>query len=1402
MKMVTISFIIKPMLSNLLKHLSLKWLDKLKINRKIKKISDFLREYDDTFVDSYRFQQVLNRDEVKKLIFTFIFGSKLTSIPKVEFIKQLTKIALDDINSHRKKQGFPLIYQHDDITNYFKDLIDYLEDIRDKEFSYKESALISTIQNSIVESSNDLKIFIKQILIEFSEIKYLESISEKNIKENLERNIKNLNDRYKPAANVDLDLNHYFYAAAHEEKFVYGLKEKLIDLDRLIIKTSQEDDNVCRMSNDLVLAINDFKHISMNNENLSIEKDNLKDFINKMEDTKNEYIKYLSDLQKTKDSQKNYKIIDYLRNLIYLIEDLQSIFQGDFGNLLQNPYLLIHGEGGIGKSHLFARNADYFSENGHEVLLLLGQHFNTTEHPFIQIFKELDFLGKKEVFLNELNQRSEKKKKKFIFMIDALNEGNGKNFWKEYLIDFLNLFEEYSNIFVVMSVRSNFVKSILPDDIENKFPITKIHHTGFLGSSLEDLKPLFEFYKINPLLFPTLNSEAQNPLLLHIYCEVYKEKDFEYNGWNVLQLLNEYTRQINLRISIDKKFEYPSEINLVYKILMKFAEALYNEKTNIMEIGKFYEIVQDISKMYVSNYQGIINSLYEENIITISKQYNQEEIVYFTYERFSDLYIALYLIEQESDKKGTIKDYLEREESLIFAGITEALSIVLPEKLKVELLDYIDNVTDDHKEAFISGLSWRSDNISERSVYWIEKCLDSSNQMLISAIYDEFLKQSFIENSPINGEFLFKHLNSLSMSERDAIWTIYINHSDIPLQLLKLINKDNFYSENFSLQNYRLLCSSWGWFLSSTNIHLRDSATKSLTKLLLVEEHLISYIFKLYKNVNDPYILERILASMYGAILKLKNGYSTSELDRDIYNHFFNKSDVYPNILIRDYVRGILNVFVNKNNAIFDKSVISPPYQSTWYENEISLEDVDFKLKEIQLFSQKKYTGFEKIVRSMTTEYGRGISRYGDFGRYTFGSALSDWSNQFNDQELSNIAVMRILEYGYSEQLHGNYDLEIQEHNRHQNSIERIGKKYQWISLFEILAKITDNFPIIERVNVYTQEYQKQKDDLNKKIVKLIKEGTYFKDIDQINYDGDNDGDRGLEEETYLTEAESIIRVETNVTKYYDGPWMFYLRNIDPSKVDDIKRKKSNFNENFLPKSPDAEWAKTKTEIENIVKFIEYNYDSNEYISLGQMLSQKIKNQKGYEFYDEFFVKSKALLVSKDKMYEYLSIKIKEKENLSVNWPNKIQGFLFEHYDSPFFYEKANFEETVELNLATNAIWEYSWERNTDFSLEDEGSNYLLPCYEIVENLKLYQASEGIWKDETDSIVSLDIASLGFENNLLIRKEKLYIFLEENNFELTWDFYIEKKSNGIYKRYWIMVWFENNELKYQILDEE
>ncbi|MCE3312607.1 hypothetical protein, partial [Staphylococcus aureus] len=88
---------------------------------------------------------------------------------------------------------------------------------------------------------------------------------------------------------------------------------------------------------------------------------------------------------------------------------------------------------------------------------------------------------------------------------------------------------------------------------------------------------------------------------------------------------------------------------------------------------------------------------------------------------------------------------------------------------------------------------------------------------------------------------------------------------------------------------------------------------------------------------------------------------------------------------------------------------------------------------------------------------GRGIAGYGDFGRYVFGYAVKRWENQFeSDQELGNHVIMRVFEMGYDANLHGEFDLSVSSFDRHNNDIERIGKKYQWIAFHELLAKLID----------------------------------------------------------------------------------------------------------------------------------------------------------------------------------------------------------------------------------------------------------------------------------------------------------------------------------------------------------
>lgn len=107
----------------------------------------------------------------------------------------------------------------------------------------------------------------------------------------------------------------------------------------------------------------------------------------------------------------------------------------------------------------------------------------------------------------------------------------------------------------------------------------------------------------------------------------------------------------------------------------------------------------------------------------------------------------------------------------------------------------------------------------------------------------------------------------------------------------------------------------------------------------------------------------------------------------------------------------------------------------------------------------------------MMTNFGRANGMYGDFGRYTFQSALSPWEEQFDIQDLSNIVVKLCLDLGYSPELFSEFDtLDGRYFDRFSNKEERIGK----ISVdcfYEILANISDNFIPYKLKVTFDDEY-------------------------------------------------------------------------------------------------------------------------------------------------------------------------------------------------------------------------------------------------------------------------------------------------------------------------------------------
>jgi len=322
--------------------------------------------------------------------------------------------------------------------------------------------------------------------------------------------------------------------------------------------------------------------------------------------------------------------------------------------------------------------------------------------------------------------------------------------------------------------------------------------------------------------------------------------------------------------------------------------------------------------------------------------------VYISYERFSDHLVCSYLLENyfnksrptDSFKSGNrLYKYVENHNATYFnRGIIEALSIQLPEIAGVELFEAAPHTREFEavSYAFIDSIIWRK----KETVH--EKLRDYINTVVIKKHrqHDYFISTILLVTSHpkhyFNSDFLHRHLMRFSMVDRDAWWTKFIHnqypgYSDEISSIRRMIDWawTDDKRENISDEAIRLMCQTMFWFLTSTNRTLRDSATKAIICLLEERINVLMQLIETFEKVNDRYVLQRLYAVAYGCSVRTSNVQSLKELGDYIFQTVFNTENVIPDILLRDYARGIIEFAVAKGHLFsFKIERIRPPYKS------------------------------------------------------------------------------------------------------------------------------------------------------------------------------------------------------------------------------------------------------------------------------------------------------------------------------------------------------------------------------------------------------------------------------------------------------------------------------------------
>lgn len=1215
-----------------------------------------------------------------------------------------------------------------------------------------------------------------------------EEFSDEWFKQKLDENIKNLDKRYTSELNFDLPIAKIFDGISRDKYFKEQFYSYLDDLLKHYGKavSHTKENKVKENIQKIVSTINVFKQrceqidfIEISTIDsvgmISLLKDVgeiIDDLIQKLYELDAAFKKEKKEKSKYENDTNKYSWdIEHFRKLNSSIYELVDFLNDTTVLLSNNPVLLVTGEAGIGKSHLLADIAVKRTEQNQFSILLLGQHF-TEEEPWSQIKKQLQLNCERDTFLAALNAKAETTQSRILILIDAINEGKGKELWKNYIAGFISAIKKFPNIGVVFSVRTSYEKLLIPESLTEKNEVIKIVHYGFSHHEYEASKLFFENFGIKQPSIPLLHPEFSNPLFLKLFCEGLSKKGLHeipdgYEG--ISTILNFYLGAINSKIS--EKHNLPENLNLSQKVIKKIANQIADTENTYIKFDDAYVTITQFAKdNSINNASEFFQDLIREGLLTQNLYWesygNSFDGVYISYERFSDHLVCSYLLENHFDKGNPTDSFtagkrlyklLEDDNASYYnKGIIEALSIQLPELAGVELFEAAPHAKEfyDVAEAFVESLIWRKNETIN------EKLKDYINEVVIEKhnLHDYFISTILLitsqPNHYLNSDFLHNHLMKFCMADRDEWWTPFIHHQypSYPDEITSIQRMIDWAwtddkRENISDESIRLMCQTMFWFTTSTNRALRDSATKAIICLLEERINVLIQLIKTFEKVNDPYVLQRLYAVAFGCAVRTNHIESLKELGICVYESVFNSENVVPDILLRDYARGIIDYAVSKSHSFeFDLNKTKPPFTSDLPTYFPSNEDVekykyDYKAKDFKNY----YSSQNSILSSMVTEYGRGTAGYGDFGRYTFESALSDWRVDANG--LSNLAIKWIIEkYGYDVEKHGEFDRKIGYNGRHSHKVERIGKKYQWIAFYEILARISDNY--------------------------LLYENSYSDNAQPIKY---------------------------------EGTWNPYVRDIDPTIT--IKENPENKNERFWWNSvdynswnlPNKDWIFKSDDLPNPLEMISvFDKYGVEWLVLEMHKSWTEPADIGEDKYEN---------PHKDLWYQIRSYITKKKEHVKILKWSKEKNFMgswmpqstnrYQMFSREFYWSAAN--ETFSDPYYSGECWteiydnkthqlvgkvavtavNYLWEEEYDASKESTISFY--KPTEILFNLLdlKYSKIEGQLLSKDGQMICFDsCATQPTSSCLIVRKKDLVQKLEENNLNIFWTVLGEKSIIG------------------------
>lgn len=748
--------------------------------------------------------------------------------------------------------------------------------------------------------------------------------------------------------------------------------------------------------------------------------------------------------------------LDSLRKAAVTFQNFHDWLQSPGGFLAFESAFLLTGEAGVGKTHAICDVARRRVKDGLPTCVVFGHKFNGEPDPWMRILEILGFpitLGR-EGLLNALNAAGEASGHPLLLCIDAINETRPLRYWCNHLGELVQAVHSQPYIKLCISCRSPYVPYCVPEGI----CIPQVEYRGFAGLEDYACQRFFEFYKLEPPVYPILQPELKNPLYLRLVCETLRnrgERRLPVGWWGLSPVIRAFIKQKEKEFALEHEIGQGANVvgcalRVISQEIAWLGSTAISRSLALLAVQQACPAVSNISVL-----DWLIgNGLLIEEAPAANDPLGEESTVRPAFERLGDFFVADSIMSgtssleaiREALSSGRMHSLVENGDAVaIHRGVLGALSILIPERYEgVELADLIDDkaVRRHVLGVVIDNIPWRNpDTFSASTANLMQEGLSDAGMSF--GTMDSALSLAW-QRSFVDAFWLDGVLRHNPMARRDAYWCTYLHmdyeSSGVARRLIDAtieLPLDRMETDILERLGVLLL-----WFTAAADRRIKDKATRAVIRLFSHRPMIMASVVERFLDCDDDAVRERALLSAYGALVLTRDVGASGGVAKILDHALCEKRIQFDNALIRDHGRCILELAKRLKMLPEDYNPISI----------IQFISTDWPLV---VPEDKKVEEWANVIHFRPNEFSS------DFFKYSM-NCLRPWMHAMSKTDMGKWILQRVAQdFGYVGSGCESYDrIMLRKYGGGRAKptwAERISKKYQWIAMYQLASRLHDH---------------------------------------------------------------------------------------------------------------------------------------------------------------------------------------------------------------------------------------------------------------------------------------------------------------------------------------------------------